>query len=309
MSEDLTKLSRKELESKLAKKYGPEKYLREKSQLLQELQMEGLSDRESLFTGPEAEAVSIMLEEMMSANKAGGGKVNAPREVDIKGQDHMLAYITPEEGGLLQLMGGAGKPGPMGIPSFFDTGESDYDNQQSYQDDYESSYGDSSSDASGQGDPHDGTNQTGGSSDEDSAESEAYDKTVKALVKQVDENPQLSKGLGKSILGDRIKDIIGKGNINISRDEKGRITGVYHPHMDSTSMPGLLGLISEIGKNIGIGVGGQTYTGYGDGAYDHVESGENEDEGQTSKMIKEIIQKKKDSDLTDKELDYYGRGM
>ena len=56
----------------------------------------------------------------------------ASREVDIKGQDHMLAYITPEEGGLLQLMGGAGNPGPMGIPSFFDTGESDYDNQQSY---------------------------------------------------------------------------------------------------------------------------------------------------------------------------------
>ena len=35
----------------------------------------------------------------------------------------MLAYITPEEGGILQLLGGSGAPGPMGIPSFFDTGE------------------------------------------------------------------------------------------------------------------------------------------------------------------------------------------
>jgi len=46
-----------------------------------------------------------------------------PRNVEIKGQDHMLAYITPEEGGILQLLGGSGAPGPMGIPSFFDTGE------------------------------------------------------------------------------------------------------------------------------------------------------------------------------------------
>jgi hypothetical protein len=33
----------------------------------------------------------------------------------IKGQDHMLAYITPEEGGILQLVGWTGKPGPMGF--------------------------------------------------------------------------------------------------------------------------------------------------------------------------------------------------
>jgi len=48
---------------------------------------------------------------------------NPPRRIDIKGQDHMLAYITPEEGGILQLLGGSGAPGPMGIPSFFDAGD------------------------------------------------------------------------------------------------------------------------------------------------------------------------------------------
>jgi hypothetical protein len=48
---------------------------------------------------------------------------NPPRHIDIKGQDHMLAYITPEEGGILQLLGGSGRPGPMGIPSF-ELGES-----------------------------------------------------------------------------------------------------------------------------------------------------------------------------------------
>ena len=48
---------------------------------------------------------------------AQGGAV-PPRRVDIKGQDHMLAYITPQEGELLKAHGGSGRPGPMGIPSF-----------------------------------------------------------------------------------------------------------------------------------------------------------------------------------------------
>lgn len=57
---------------------------------------------------------------------------NPPRRIDIRGQDHMLAYITPEEGGILQLLGGSGAPGPMGIPSFFmDFG---MDDGQSYSD-------------------------------------------------------------------------------------------------------------------------------------------------------------------------------
>lgn len=60
---------------------------------------------------------------------ADGGNV-APRQAQIMGQPHMLAYITPEEGGILKALGGAGKPGPMGIPSFYDDsdfgGFSDY---------------------------------------------------------------------------------------------------------------------------------------------------------------------------------------
>ena len=57
---------------------------------------------------------------------------NPPRKVDIKGQPHMLAYITPEEGGILHLLGGSGKPGPMGIPSFY---EQDADETGDYGDD------------------------------------------------------------------------------------------------------------------------------------------------------------------------------
>ena len=48
---------------------------------------------------------------------------NPPRNTVIKGQPHYLAYITPKEGDVLKERGGAGLPGPMGIPSYFDVGE------------------------------------------------------------------------------------------------------------------------------------------------------------------------------------------
>ena len=50
-----------------------------------------------------------------------GGNI-PPRRTEIKGQDHILSYITPEEGEVLKALGGAGKPGPMGIPSFYGPG-------------------------------------------------------------------------------------------------------------------------------------------------------------------------------------------
>lgn len=46
-----------------------------------------------------------------------GGAV-PPRRTEIKGQDHMLAYITPKEAGILKALGGSGEAGPMGIPSY-----------------------------------------------------------------------------------------------------------------------------------------------------------------------------------------------
>jgi len=44
---------------------------------------------------------------------------NPPRRVEIRGQDHLLAYITPDEAQLLMDNGGSGEPGPMGIPAFY----------------------------------------------------------------------------------------------------------------------------------------------------------------------------------------------
>jgi hypothetical protein len=52
-------------------------------------------------------------------------KIMPPRNTTIRGQDHLLAYITPEEAQMLMANGGAGKPGPMGIPAFYT--EDDFD--------------------------------------------------------------------------------------------------------------------------------------------------------------------------------------
>jgi hypothetical protein len=49
-------------------------------------------------------------------------KIMPPRNTKIRGQDHLLAYITPEEAALLMANGGTGEAGPMGIPSYPEPG-------------------------------------------------------------------------------------------------------------------------------------------------------------------------------------------
>ena len=43
---------------------------------------------------------------------------SVPRQTEIAGQPHMLAYINPEEENLLRGLGGSGNPGPGGIPAY-----------------------------------------------------------------------------------------------------------------------------------------------------------------------------------------------
>jgi len=52
---------------------------------------------------------------------ADGGPV-PPRETTIRGQEHMLTYITPDEADILEALGGTGEAGPMGIPSYPEPG-------------------------------------------------------------------------------------------------------------------------------------------------------------------------------------------
>ena len=50
----------------------------------------------------------------------GGGISGINKPININGQSHSLAWINPGEASALKAMGGSGKPGPMGIPSYED---------------------------------------------------------------------------------------------------------------------------------------------------------------------------------------------
>ena len=47
----------------------------------------------------------------------------APRQTEIMGQPHMLAYINPQEEQMLRNAGGAGLPGPDGVPAYWHGGD------------------------------------------------------------------------------------------------------------------------------------------------------------------------------------------
>ena len=185
------------------------------------------------------------------------------------------------EGGIVGLASGSGDPMDMG------------------------SYGDFEgfSDSS---DPFSGSDS--GSDDNYSDLDTALDDTrdyqagLKSMQQNIDDNPQLNKGIGKALIGDKIKELIGQGNTNVTRDEKGRITGVYH------SAPQIPGPLSGLASLFGITTGGQVYTGYGKPSEipDSGDSGE-----EPSKMIRKIVEEKKKTDtpLTEAELDYFGRGL
>ena len=63
---------------------------------------------------------SMMPQQIMSL--AGGGGISSfiPRNTTIMGQPHYLAYINPQEGQLLKDLGGAGLPGPGGVPTYYE---------------------------------------------------------------------------------------------------------------------------------------------------------------------------------------------
>jgi len=50
-------------------------------------------------------------------------KMAPKRKVNVRGQKHSLAYINDREKRLLRQAGGSGKPGPSGIPTYYDEGD------------------------------------------------------------------------------------------------------------------------------------------------------------------------------------------
>ena len=270
MSKDLTKLSRKELESKLAKKYGVEKYLNQRSQLLSLLGMKGETDIETGFTGPETEALSIMFESspaIGSRSKAEGGIVSLFTGSDdgFSEDDDVSDYSVDDSG---QYSGDEGT-------TFSGGGFNEADDEdESRAGDYQTTSG---------GDDNESTVFSGLRGDD--------------ILKEIEDNPQL-----KGFLGDKMKSLVKEGKIsNLERDDRGRLTGMY----SEGNLPGVLGGIAGL---MGLGKG-SVYTGYGEG----FNIGGSDDGDDTSQMIRKIAQQKKeekkDTPLTQAEIDYYTRGM
>ena len=92
-------------------------------------------------------------------------KIMPPRNTKIRGQDHLLAYITPEEAQLLMANGGTGEAGPMGIPSYPEPGMGGSSDSRSGSGNSGSSSSGSSSSGSSSSGP--GGGGGGGSSDAD----------------------------------------------------------------------------------------------------------------------------------------------
>ena len=117
----------------------------------------------STFVGykKEEDSPRFSLDKFKSAIGLEDGGSVPPRRTDIRGQDHMLSYITPDEADILQALGGSGEAGPMGIPAFYDEG-----------DDYSGPGGDDSANDS------DSTNQGGNDGRDD--QNEEYDFEITA---------------------------------------------------------------------------------------------------------------------------------
>ena len=217
------------------------------------------------------------------------GKKYGPIRNDIMNQI-VTGKITKAEGGIVGLfMGGSAMSG--GDLSDAEVG--------SQIDDYEESQNNNDNDniISGSRDDVDALKAR------DKANQETYEEARKYYQDTLDNSPQVGSRLRseieKAINEGRFGDIELESGFGPSN--KTMVTGVYNP---VGQLPGLFGLAQQL---LG-GTGGKVYSGYGEGSRipDSGDSGE-----EPSKMIKKIVEKKKEEDtpLTEAELDYYGRGL
>ena len=219
--------------------------------------------------------------------------VQAPRKIDIDGQLHMLAWITADEGKALKLLGGAGTPGPMGIPAYYD----------------------------GDGGVSDGMDEADASAAADEADAAEADAAFsgQSYSTQPTQGPNTGMGLDDSIasmaaamaghtagttgysnvqgsinyspvgpigydpfgylqnkMNQHARNSLSRGvSPSFSRDAKGNVTSVTGPGGPTSGMPGIGSLLSMIGTNMGF----TTTTGYNqDKSKDSGNDGNNDEE-------------------------------
>jgi len=184
---------------------------------------------------------------------------NVPRKVDIKGQSHMLAWITPKEGETLQALGGSGMPGPMGIPAYYDPGGTADPGQAAeggFSDSFGGYDGPSNSDDNDRG-YTDGTTNTRsgtGTTDEDEDQDREQDKALADFLSGKEDRNWVEQ-----MMIDKVKK--GEELTSYEYDPKtDRYTG-----FEQKAKPGLSGLsniMAMISENI-FGVTPSVYTGFG----------------------------------------------
>ena len=175
---------------------------------------------------------------MAKKKKTLSDMVKAPRTIDINGQKHMLAWITPKEGKTLKALGGAGTPGPMGLPAFFygDPGEKDIEQDVSSALDQQNKQEVNVADFIGSG-------------DEDEDQSQQQDQALADFLSNKNEEDR------SWVENKFIKDVEKGKTIGMYQyDPRGRMTGYTH----STNPLGLGGILASL-------TGGEpmVYTGFG----------------------------------------------
>jgi hypothetical protein len=215
---------------------------------------------------------------------------NVPRKLDIKGEPHMLAWITPEEGGILKKLGGSGEAGPMGIPAFIpdDGNRGDFGDGDFGQGDFQSDAGGGNQSSSG------GTSVNVedfiGSSDEDEDQDIAQDVAL-AYAKPEEERNWVEKSLIEKYEDD-------SANIGmVQTDDTGRITGYTSP----AKIPGLMtGLASLFGTPM-------VFTGFGTNPFAPPDT--SSDEKRVAKPTTPIPPETPKPEMTPEQLAYYSRGV
>lgn len=211
--------------------------------------------------------------------------VKAPRTLDINGQKHMLAWITPSEGKTLKALGGAGKPGPMGLPAFFfgDPGEKDI------QEDVSSALEQQSRQETNVADFI-------GSGDEDEDQSQQQDQALADFLSNKNEEDR------SWVENKFIKDVEKGKTIGMYQyDPRGRMTGYTH----STNPMGLGGVLASL-----LG-GGDTmvYTGFGQNPFAPPDTSDDPDTPRTPAPPSAPDEPAAPAEMTQAEKDYYAKGI
>lgn len=222
---------------------------------------------------------------MAKKKKTLSDMVKAPRTIDINGQKHMLAWITPKEGKTLKALGGAGTPGPMGLPAFFygDPGEKDIEQDVSSALDQQNKQEVNVADFIGSG-------------DEDEDQSQQQDQALADFLSNKNEEDR------SWVENKFIKDVEKGKTIGMYQyDPRGRMTGYTH----STNPLGLGGILASL-------TGGEpmVYTGFGTNPF----APPVQDDGERATTSDPAAPSAPDepaapAEMTQAEKDYYAKGI